>query len=756
MAAKGLPMSHPARATDIADDAEPRTLLTLSAMPRLAGVAGVVALGTGFAMISPPPAVAQTVAPTQADLPAAFTRVPAAPMRVADLAMIFPAAGPGHLTMPGSAPPPPIGSSAPSPPGSLVLLDTMAPFQPTVGGVTDSSAGAALSPVALDYQAPVFSQLPAAPPPASAVTAPAPSTVIAPQAPPATSAAAPPLVLADSSQPGSPPSGPALQAAPAQVAPRPPVTETHVGQIVGCYYLYCGTAAQTTDGMGNYNYLVGAGFNISGKPIVASLARGQAELLIPSLTDTTTVGVLATKSFGSGPITFRLTGQAEIPYDQIPTAIATGSGPLGQLAMWAFPDYFPPLTPTLNGGASFTIKGSALLNAFPGLAKYLPDSASKWLDTFQYSRGGMFSYNSATGEWTTRTTDQGKLQIAGSDGYIVGFVKVPSQSSLADMYKQAADLLSGKPTQDPSQQPAAQPTPTDTPQPAQGDTPQPAQGETPQPAQGDSGQQPPAAADQPSPADSGQQPPAATGQLAPADAGQQPPPPVGQATPPDSGQPAATGQPSPADSGQQPPPATGQPSPVSPGETAPAPVGQQSSTDGRQPALATRSVSLADGAYAQASPGSEASPAPIGAELQGAVSSAGNGSGPSSDAAPATNTSGGGTTGGNSWSGTTSSSGGTSSYGTEGSSTSTSQGGATSGATSYAGTSTGATSTGGTTSAGTSGGGTSYGGTSTGGTSSGGTTSYAGTSSGGTASGGGTSSGGTTSTGTTSGGTSSG
>ena len=643
-------------------------------------------------MISPPPASAHVGVAAAVSLPAAFQR--ADPARVALMAMVIPdATAADQVAALGPALPVPIGAvrRPASPAQSLFAGSSIEPpFQPgsfPASGVTDASAGAALAYTGLDNEPPVSTYLRNAPgvtglasgiPPSNLSTA-APS---AGTAAPVVSRADAPVVLADSAQPVGTPAGappvpaPAQASAPAAPPASPPITNVQVGQVAACYLLYCGTAAQTSDNSGNYNYLLGAGVNLSGKPVTGSITYGQQDLWAPNMSTTAGAGLLGTYSWSSGPLSLRVTGQMEFPIEQIPTAIAYSAGPLGQLAMWAFPDYFPPLSPTISAGGSLTVKGSAVLSFFPTLAPILPSSVTQYLDKLQYSKGGFYSYNSDTGEWTYRSVDSGKLQIAGSDGYLVGFVKIPSQTSLTDLAKQAGDRIFG----------------SNTPQPSPAD---------PQPSPADS---------QPSPADS--QPSPADPQPSPADS---------QPSPADS-------QPSAAD----PQPGAADPQPSAADANLPSPIGSQSSTDGGQRSLATGSDAAADPAYGQANADSVTQPSPIGAGLGSTDMNAGTTATANSPASAANSTIGAGsvdstslgsTAASNTWAGTTSSSGGTSSYGSPGASTSTSTATTSLGGASYAGTSGGGTSAGGASYGGTSGGGTSAGGTTSTTTSSGGSTS---------------------------------
>ena len=724
-------------------------------------------------MISPPPATARAAVAATVSLPAGFRHAPANPTHVVLVARVIPAA-----TAPGRATPPALLApidSVPSPASPAqplrAILDTGSLLQPRsspASGVTDASAGAARAYTGSDLEAPLSAHLLDAP----GTTAAGGRVLLGNPgvAEPSAGTGAPALassnggthiVLMDAAQPAGGP--------PAPVSP--PVTNVEVIQGAGCYTWWCLTGAQATDNRGNYNYTIGGGVNLSGRPITGSITYGQQDLYAPNMSTTLAVGGLWTQSLSYGPISFRGTAQVEIPMEQVPTLIANSSGLAGQLAMWAFPDYFPPLAPTASIGGSVTLKGSGLLAAFPVLAPIVPDSVSKYLDKLQYSRGGYYSYNPDTGDWTYRDTYAGKLQITGSDGYLVGYVKIPTQTSLSDLAKEAADKVFGGSTPQPSPS-DAQPSPAAS-QPSPADAqPSPA---APQPSPADV--QPSPADVQPSPADV--QPSPADVQPSPADA--QPSPADVQPSPADAQPSQGAAAPGPADA--QPSPGDAQPSSgdgqPSPGDAQPSladanlpsPIGSQPSTDGGQRGLGTGPGAAgdpaygaaADSVYGQAGVGSPTQLSPIGAGLSSTDMNTANAApaiGATADGSPAGSTPLGGTPTGNAWGGTTSSSGGTSPYGNQGSSGSTSTATARSGGNFYAGTSGGGTASGGTSYAGNSGGGTasggnSYAGTSGSGTASGGT-SYAGTSGGSTSSGGATSGGGTSSGSTTSGSTSSG
>jgi hypothetical protein len=269
----------------------------------------------------------------------------------------------------------------------------------------------------------VAGMMPAPAPTAAAVGA-SPDTATLAQAPSSTMSAGPASAGPVTGGAGVTPSSGAIPGAwpSAPVTPSSSTTDVHVVQVTGCYALVCATGSDTWDAAGNQNFLVGAGLNLSGKPVSLSGTYGQQELWAPAMSSSSTVGVLGTYSQAYGNVlSVRGTAQVEIPTDQIPALLTTIARAAVPLLSFLLPDQSSELSPTLSAGGTLTVKGSILQSYFP----ILPNSWAQYLDKAQYSVGGFVSYNSATGEWTVKTVDAGKIQALGSDAFVVGYVKWP-------------------------------------------------------------------------------------------------------------------------------------------------------------------------------------------------------------------------------------------------------------------------------------------------------------------------------------------
>ncbi len=331
---------------------------------------------------------------------------------------------------------------------ALLIPVTPAPFVPSPIAAPQSMTPSAMAATPA-LAGPDEAKLVQAPPPETAALVAGPTSVTGLMPAPAQTAAAVPA-NPDAAALAQAPAG-TLNAAPAPAGPvagtaggtgipsawpaapaipSTPTTNVHVVQVTGCYALVCATGSDTWNATGDQNFLVGAGLNLSGKPVSASATWGQQELWAPKMSTTSTVGVLGTYSVPIADVlSLRGTGQVEIPTDQIPALLTTMARAAWPLLSLVLPDRSSELTPTLSAGGTFSVKGSILQDYFP----VLPNSWVQYLSKAEFSAGGFVSYNSATGEWTAKTVDAGKIQGIGSDAFLVGYVKwpVPADSQTA-------------------------------------------------------------------------------------------------------------------------------------------------------------------------------------------------------------------------------------------------------------------------------------------------------------------------------------